>query len=274
MVESPKPRTGSVFEHWTQGTMDGMVADEPAMEADNGVPPPPRKTQGSGNKRAVAAKPLFDAEPVAEPASRVGDILRNDLQDSAGRARSGVHNVGNTSQSDTLAEQPQVTHPASVQPHKPLARHADDTGSSRRERGSAPMARAKPEVLPIQTMATEKPSALGSRLDIPVPKKNPMPRDDSPAPVQVSPRSVEKASASNEVPSPTDRQRQLPELARPETPTRRGDAASPVVRVSIGRIEIRAKAEPAPPPPAVPKTKAYRPALTLDDYLKKRGSRA
>ena len=49
----------------------------------------------------------------------------------------------------------------------------------------------------------------------------------------------------------------------------------PVVHVSIGRIEIRARSAPthATQAPVASAPKAYRPAVTLDEYLKKRGGR-
>jgi len=58
--------------------------------------------------------------------------------------------------------------------------------------------------------------------------------------------------------------RQHPSLEVPPTPT----AAVPTIRVTIGRIEVRAVALPAPPEPAPTRQPAA--ALSLDDYLKLR----
>jgi DNA segregation ATPase FtsK/SpoIIIE, S-DNA-T family len=59
----------------------------------------------------------------------------------------------------------------------------------------------------------------------------------------------------------------LEALRQPEPPMpARHEPAAPRIRVSIGRIEIRA-AYPAPPAPPVPRP---APAMSLDDYLAKR----
>jgi hypothetical protein len=60
-------------------------------------------------------------------------------------------------------------------------------------------------------------------------------------------------------PSPTERR-----AADSESPP-----ATPIIRVSIGRIDVRAVVLPAPPAPR-PSPVRRGPALTLDDYLKQR----
>ncbi len=47
---------------------------------------------------------------------------------------------------------------------------------------------------------------------------------------------------------------------------------APTVRVSIGRIEVRA-IQPAPPPGAPPAPRRSGPRLSLEDYLRGRGAR-
>jgi hypothetical protein len=46
----------------------------------------------------------------------------------------------------------------------------------------------------------------------------------------------------------------------------------PVIRVSIGRVEVRAT--PPPPVPAAPVPDPPRPAMSLDDYLTRRADGA
>ncbi len=59
-----------------------------------------------------------------------------------------------------------------------------------------------------------------------------------------------------------------PVLAAPHKREAAREASSPTVRVTIGRVEVRAVApEPAQPPPMV----RPQPALSLDDYLRQRG---
>ena len=81
---------------------------------------------------------------------------------------------------------------------------------------------------------------------------------------------MEPPGAQARSPEPPVRPRVATEAPRPEPPARRASAAEPpVIRVRIGRVEVRAvppPQRPAPPPRAAPR----RPALTLDDYLKQR----
>jgi len=77
--------------------------------------------------------------------------------------------------------------------------------------------------------------------------------------------------------TPTDRNPALreapvpPRLASPRAGVRAEAGASPVaeptIRVTIGRIEVRATA-PAPPP--VPAARPAGPRLTLEEYLRRR----
>ena len=61
----------------------------------------------------------------------------------------------------------------------------------------------------------------------------------------------------------------IEQIVSPEkTPPRASEPAEPaVIRVTIGRIEVRAT---TPPLPAAPRTRPQGPVLTLDDYLKQR----
>jgi hypothetical protein len=46
-------------------------------------------------------------------------------------------------------------------------------------------------------------------------------------------------------------------------------AAEQTIRISIGRVEVRAPTPPAPPAPPTP-ARLARPSLSLDDYLRQR----
>jgi hypothetical protein len=57
--------------------------------------------------------------------------------------------------------------------------------------------------------------------------------------------------------------------SEPETKASRAHSPAPTIRVTIGRVEVRATRPPAPQQPRVERQRP-RPALTLDEYLKQR----
>jgi hypothetical protein len=65
--------------------------------------------------------------------------------------------------------------------------------------------------------------------------------------------------------------------AAPETPNVRVQSEQraplpPRIEVTIGTVEVRAVAAPTPPPPVVRATREPPPSVSLNDYLKQRGS--
>jgi len=105
----------------------------------------------------------------------------------------------------------------------------------------------------------------------------PAPGNDPAGQVPAAPRPATRPPGP--VPAPARRRRatapaeplgRLPAVADPT-----GEAAGQVVRVSIGKVEVRAPAPPATPPPPAPPPPLARPSLSLDDYLRQRdeGSR-
>ena len=83
--------------------------------------------------------------------------------------------------------------------------------------------------------------------------------------------------ATSVEPRPLAERPALPRLEpRPALPVAPPPAAEPLIRVTIGRIEVRAVLpRPALSPPSAPARPPSAPALGLDDYLKQRngGSR-
>lgn len=73
----------------------------------------------------------------------------------------------------------------------------------------------------------------------------------------------------------------LPEMRLPETPDApvagdapgRGGALPPDIRISIGRIDVRAGGEPRPTPPPRPRARSRPTLMSLEDYLGKGRSR-
>ena len=61
----------------------------------------------------------------------------------------------------------------------------------------------------------------------------------------------------------------VPEITRPEVAREPIAPSPPIVRVTIGRVEVRARMPAAPPAPA-PAPRRREPTLSLTDYLKQR----
>ena len=101
--------------------------------------------------------------------------------------------------------------------------------------------------------STPKPARRSSR-----------PGEVEPYLVMPRPDAFSSGPSRDGAPPPLAVTRQRPSLEVPPAPT----AAAPTIRVTIGRIEVRAAAPPAPPEPEP--THRPEPALSLDDYLKGR----
>jgi hypothetical protein len=86
-------------------------------------------------------------------------------------------------------------------------------------------------------------------------------------PVAAFPGSQETSTLALVRPNVTARQERARAVLGRREKTLSGPSSSPpAVRVTIGRVEVRAVQPPAPPPPSAPRG----PALSLDDYLKQR----
>ncbi len=93
--------------------------------------------------------------------------------------------------------------------------------------------------------------------------------EDQPAPESL-PAEAEPVRAHPVRPAPAAA-REPVDVPKPTRPvSRRTPAAEPAVHISIGRVEVKAAAPPAPPA----RTESRRrPAVSLDDYLRDRGER-
>ncbi|HEY3268732.1 MAG TPA: hypothetical protein VGM37_17585 [Armatimonadota bacterium] len=119
----------------------------------------------------------------------------------------------------------------------------------------APLSRAVERPVPVPAAAPDSPS-----------------RKDAPAPDPIRPsRASAPALTAPAAPSPRGALAVTPH--RPDLTPRveiPAPSSSPAVRVTIGRVEVRAVLPPAPPaPPAAPASVDTR--LSLDEYLKTRG---
>jgi hypothetical protein len=58
-------------------------------------------------------------------------------------------------------------------------------------------------------------------------------------------------------------------ISAPAAPLRRPDSSEPIIQVTIGRIEVRAMSQPAPPT----RERSASPVMPLDEYLRRRSRR-
>jgi hypothetical protein len=89
-------------------------------------------------------------------------------------------------------------------------------------------------------------------------------RDDD---IAVSERSIAERSIGERPVAVSRRPQRLPLHEQPDAKP----SAPPVIRVTIGRIEVRA---PAPPPPPIETPGPPPPRISLDDYLQSHNGRA
>ncbi len=93
-------------------------------------------------------------------------------------------------------------------------------------------------------------------------------RDDLPLVQSAAPLLVRRSNQPHRSATPRSPDRPAFATNVPQSPNDSALPQSPIVRVTIGRIEVRAAA--APTPPARKASRASEPKLTLDAYLKSR----
>jgi hypothetical protein len=125
-----------------------------------------------------------------------------------------------------------------------------------RDQAPRPVASAEPERIAPARPGGEDAAAPIHPMTVPAAPRKGTEGGDAPLPVIV-PR------AEPLPPMPTPRLAAAPASAHP---AESAEPAAPVIRVSIGRIEVRA-AQPAPAPPPQPRP-GGAPRLSLDDYLR------
>jgi hypothetical protein len=186
--------------------------------------------------------------------------------------------------------QEQATHASPPAPHPEQLRHTERPGreiaSDIRQQtpASEPRARFASDAEAYQPV---KPPAVPTRLS---PEQD-SPRDAAdPAPVNAmqpisQPHGMARDARQDEArstfaspaamaPAPRPEAPSWPGVLRPQPPaeptrtSRARDAAQPVIRVTIGRVEVKANMPPPPPPRA--RSTPRKPALSLSAYLQQR----
>lgn len=96
-------------------------------------------------------------------------------------------------------------------------------------------------------------------------------------PVSTPPDVSAQQSEPPEVTPPQPPPQMTPAVRDEDDTPRRTQEKSPSISVSINRVEVRAATPPKPSPvprPAPARRTPYRPSVSLDDYLKRRGGRS
>lgn len=128
-----------------------------------------------------------------------------------------------------------------------------------------PRAPRPPIPTPVQEAEAQQPASIQPP-DMPIPA----PRATPPKVTEASPLALPKSGAELQPPGPpAPIVAPLPRVALPMPPiAQRVEQPAPTIRVTIGRIDVRAITPPAPAPRTPPAS--AKPALSLDDYLKQR----
>ncbi len=306
-VESTvKPRGVGLFEHPAmQATEEAGVAESPpaGMPFDHHASsparpfdltpanPPGREASPAPRRSARAYSPDPGSTPVEPPSSEAGPSSGEEARIGGTRSR------GLTDKESMEEASPSRSEP--IHADDPPVGHVDDIGTPRRRqkhesrrsaRGAAraPASAAVSDREPVKPSSREssvgRPSRNGGEPEVgpsgrravesrpaqpmaDVAIRQDRPGDHAPNPGMVMPRAVA---------TPASPRRHAPRESRRESPTA---SDRPVVNVSIGRIEIRARNAPPrqtprpTPGPSAGAPKAYRPAVTLDDYLKEAGKK-
>jgi len=202
--------------------------------------------------------PLYAVGPnTALPADAVDDVLNEDLTSRAAPASR------RRTPASRSAEAPLEQQPAENIASAPLAQRLE------------PSVKVTPEIKPAQAPAGETPSA---RLDQ-TPGSEPAPQTIMPK-FPLSPAN-ERAGLATTAADQSRRADHEPLLVRPQAVARAADSnardaevtndnSAPVIRVTIGRIDVRAVAREAPP---ARRATAPAPKLSLEEYLRSRSGR-
>lgn len=271
-VRSPQPRlpaedTSAAAPHGRlhptataadQPKIDGPAVPRSTRQAQSGSRPEaaePRAVPSSGVDQVqprVRTMPPATEEAAPEPAPPV----------SAAPPAIEARRRSSAAPEPAAPSRPGAISPAATDEAPPARRSFEPTVSHRPQLATAPSAPAvevspAPPVIPHQAEVRRDPVT-----------QTPGPRTDQPAEVEPAP------SADTQPPAvpPT---REIPVEPTPIRPMADGPARqrreaqpAPTIRVTIGRIEVRATTPPTPKPP--PRPARREPTVSLDQYLEQR----
>lgn len=267
-----EPRSAAARER--PGTGDGAARREGALDPSEPTPSPSRRTRpvgppvGSGERGRGGPE---GSSPEPTVAFRPGTADRTDVRSGGGHTRLGVTGVGpagprpdEPAKRRSRAGRPEAVGRGGGRPG--AGREVNDVVGAVGSGGGVPSAESPADVEGVWARSPE-----GSRIRVWSPvhpggrEAAGLHRDASGAGAAAEAR----ASASGVAP-----------VVRPRAPAERetegssgGDAAGgggPVVRVTIGRVEVKAAA-PARRSPPSGAARRREPPLSLEDYLKRRG---
>ena len=241
----------------------GTIEAAPDSSTPSGAPPvresPPAREALAGRSDSPSTTPA--------PFRRMSDTPPNPSPSI--QARSSESNVVTSGQENDRQEpsRPTTRHPQIPSGARPETFRHNEPDTEQRVIFSSPSKRMLPESLPVGLSPAEDESGR-------VTLRPAGPLVESGRGATVSSRPSPDAQASANTPRPVTtkaarpRSEGHPEWGSQESLAAAPGSSAPTVRVSIGRIEVRA----ITPPPAPPAQRPARlgPALSLDDYLKQR----
>jgi hypothetical protein len=230
------------------------LAPAAATEPDSDTPPKTSTTPASGIRTRPTTAPAPDTPTrttaTPRPAATPGETTTPRAADTGDhRVRTEPENRSSPTPEQTSEGGPQGAHSAQfvVRSEVRVARAQEVTAAAQSDR-------PPPEAERVPPVATDAPEA-----GLPVPSGSalaPAARPGAPGDLVRTSHPVRPVVASLATTAPPGKGR------APGAP----EAAEPVVRITIDRLEIRA----APPPAVAPRSSRRRPRLSLDEYLRGR----
>ena len=265
-----KPRLPSWFESLTPSVATLQEVDEEHIVAGT-LPPPPRLVSPLSDEFREAAA-LSHPPEIAPVRGRSSETVAQALQQPVAppavppvRVEREIHE-----KHKEVIERPIEERPAPMLlPAAPSPRRVEPREPAVLEKNAGNQDRT---VSPVQTPLILAPLSPVSASVVTV-RQVATPAATAP-PVFPRKRENQPPTVAALVPKPVPLPAALP-LARRESVTGRSHEAptveEPVIRVSIGRVDVRAVF--APPPAAAPRRRCAAPMLSLDDYLKQKDGR-
>jgi hypothetical protein len=268
-----KPRLPSWFESLTPSVATLQEVDEEHVVADASPAPPSLASPLSQESREIAVssqQPEISPRP-GKSSETVAQALQKPIAPAAMppvRVEREIHEKHEVVIERRVEEKsatmplPPGSLPRRVEPREPAALEKNARNQGR----MASPVQTSPVLAPVlrPVSASVVPIRQVTTLAALARPVLPQQRENQPPPVAAL------------IPKPVSLPAALP-LPRPESVTGRSreplppTAEEPVIRVSIGRVDVRAVF--APPPAAAPRRRCAAPMLSLDDYLKQKDGR-
>lgn len=237
--EVVRPRLGSLFEPRAAAAARPIVEEALEVDAKRAAPAPAEPKRESEPRSSFPSPP--EHEPKHEP---VGPLQQSVTRPSRGREAAEVPRFERTLEVERRRETRSQTGFAASQEEVPP--------------WPTPLPGVEPEPRPTLQQSVTRSDRESAR-----PPETVVVREHIPGRTEHAPGRLEPHESWLEPPPQTGRR----PVAAERAPTA---VEPPVVRVTIGRVDVRAVLPPAAPERAAPKR---RPRMTLDEYLRDGGHR-